>query len=342
MTASITAVRSDLEFTSPGNRQADAENQREAWLRQMELSQMSLLQMAGQQNGGPSGTASAKSQDEQQSEHNPSATGQTIGASPDSATAFATATLLPVHPILAQFAAQAGAGNDGRASPFAPDTVAANNLTQSNPAASASAQTKTAAASTEPSLKFAALQQKESALLKSAQDDLAASSPLPAALSAALAPGQPNSAAAQQISVSGPANANLPANIGLRMGADLAPQAKEEAGETSEPPKANSDVAPDATNDVWQKRLMHVAQNGQDLSVSIRDNALDLHQSTQIVYRLAGDAAQSGLRLRNATVNGKTLLRLPRGNSSPSLPATRIDSGSPSEATTPSLETQEQ
>ena len=87
------------------------------------------------------------------------------------------------------------------------------------------------------------------------------------------------------------------------------------AGETEEVGEAPHRTAPDAatgTGDEWQKRLMHVAQEGQDLSVSIRDSALDDRQSVAIVNRLAADAAQAGLKLGNATVNGKTILKQPK------------------------------
>jgi len=79
-------------------------------------------------------------------------------------------------------------------------------------------------------------------------------------------------------------------------------------------PKKPAVNTEDAGED-WQKRMIHVAQNGQDVSVSIRDTSLLPNQSEQIVYRLAADMAQDGLHLRTATVNGKTLLKQAKTNS---------------------------
>lgn len=70
----------------------------------------------------------------------------------------------------------------------------------------------------------------------------------------------------------------------------------------------------------WQKRLMHVTSDGRDVAVWIRDSELGSAQSSTLVCRLAGEFADSGLRLKSATVNGKLEYRadnadLPDGDS---------------------------
>jgi len=103
------------------------------------------------------------------------------------------------------------------------------------------------------------------------------------------------------------------ATINFATNLNAQPETAEHATESDQPHKvSSSDEQNNIENTEWQKRLIHVAQEGGDVSVSIRDSALDPHQSTQIVARLAGDAAQSGLRLKNATVNGKTYIKLAR------------------------------
>lgn len=55
----------------------------------------------------------------------------------------------------------------------------------------------------------------------------------------------------------------------------------------------------------FQKRLMHLTSDGSDVSLWIRDSELSQQQSQNLVYRLAGDFANAGMRLRGITVNGK-------------------------------------
>ncbi len=60
---------------------------------------------------------------------------------------------------------------------------------------------------------------------------------------------------------------------------------------------------------VWQKRLMHLTGEGDDIKLWIRDNKLSLVQSQNLVYRLASDIASMGMRLTDATINGKRAFR---------------------------------
>lgn len=73
------------------------------------------------------------------------------------------------------------------------------------------------------------------------------------------------------------------------------------SGETASlPTEAQQSEAP-----TWQKRLLHVTGDGQDVAVWIRDSELDLTESSTLVSRLAGEFSDSGLRLKRVTVNGK-------------------------------------
>ena len=78
-------------------------------------------------------------------------------------------------------------------------------------------------------------------------------------------------------------------------------------GETA--PQAASEHEPvaDAPRE-FQKRMMHLTGNGQDVKLWIRDSALGQAQSLELVYRMAGDMAAMGLRLKGATINGKPAL----------------------------------
>jgi hypothetical protein len=78
------------------------------------------------------------------------------------------------------------------------------------------------------------------------------------------------------------------------------------------------DTLPD-TGDApaWQKRVMHLTGDGDDVKLWIRDGELSPAQTQQLVARLAGDVAAMGLRLKEATVNGKPALRAPRHDDAP-------------------------
>ena len=54
---------------------------------------------------------------------------------------------------------------------------------------------------------------------------------------------------------------------------------------------------------------MHVTGEGEDVKLWIRDSKLNAAQTQNLVYRLAGDIAGMGMRLKDATVNGKLAFR---------------------------------
>ncbi|PRC93915.1 hypothetical protein [Solimicrobium silvestre] len=300
MTTVNSALRPDLELISSSNRQVDAENQKDAWLRQLELSQMSLLQQLGQQNSGSSGnnngSAVSKDSHDGQSESQPNSS---FGGSSETT----SATLLPVHPILNQHSTTT---DEASHSP-----TQSNQTVKSNEVSHSSIQT------TKP---------EQETIGQITQNQLDVSNQQ-GNLSAPIISEQLGSTLTQQISITTPTTVNNLAVIAMRVSNESTSMEKEEASESSEQQKTEPSETHDAaSNNVWQKRLMHVAQEGKNVSVSIRDNTLDAHQSSQIVTRLAGDAAQSGLRLRNATVNGKTLLKLPRTTTAlPNSPSNDVD-----------------
>jgi hypothetical protein len=90
----------------------------------------------------------------------------------------------------------------------------------------------------------------------------------------------------------------------------------------AEPEAAAPHALPEAgTVPEWQKRVMHLTGDGDDVRLWIRDGELSPAQTQQLVARLAGDVAAMGLRLTQATVNGKPTLRAPRADRTPSAPA---------------------
>jgi len=86
-----------------------------------------------------------------------------------------------------------------------------------------------------------------------------------------------------------------------------APAAVSAADATEAPPHAaepESGAMPD-----WKKRFMHFTGEGDAVHLWIRDGELSPAQSQQLVARMAADAAAMGMRLKEATVNGKPVLR---------------------------------
>lgn len=78
-------------------------------------------------------------------------------------------------------------------------------------------------------------------------------------------------------------------------------------GETAPQAASEHESMPDAPRE-FQKRMMHLTGSGQDVKLWIRDSALGQAQSLELVYRMAGDMATMGLRLKGATINGKPAL----------------------------------
>jgi hypothetical protein len=79
-------------------------------------------------------------------------------------------------------------------------------------------------------------------------------------------------------------------------------------GEAPEPPAAGRPGA-DAAQPDWQKRMLHLTGQADDVAVWIRDQDLTPAQSQLLLARVAADVAGMGLRLKGATINGKPVLR---------------------------------
>jgi hypothetical protein len=104
----------------------------------------------------------------------------------------------------------------------------------------------------------------------------------------------------------------------------LPPRAAE--AETQEAP-ADAHEAADSAQPDWQKRMLHLTGQGDDVAVWIRDQELTPAQSQLLLARVAADVAGMGLRLKGATINGKPALR--DGVAEPDHPAAGSDDGAP-------------
>lgn len=367
------ALRPDLEGTSAGRKQADEENQRDAWLRQMEMSQIAMLQQGGTHVTGLHGVNIGKPVS-QPSFHadrqNPS------DASTSPSTDPSPASLLPVHPIVQSRTSDT---SDATSPGAAPQSVTSTEAAPQPNAASAmqpaptsqapgAAGAPVAAASVAGAPVTSAATQSAaggstSATLATAKDTPQAPRPARAMSPAAVAASASASLAASATAIAETAtqvepspaiavtrvdtvSAVMPragmAGLSLENGEA---QESTEAGDSNETAGSDfaksTDNANSANGGTWQKRLIHVAQDGQELSLSIRDATLDARQSSQIVARVASDAAQSGLRVRSATVNGKTMIRQARNGAGGGEARAFSDSGD-IESIISSLDQQEQ
>ena len=409
MTTVSGILKPDPDFPAPGNKQTDAENQREAWLRQMEMSQIALLQQTGSA-ATPASTAGLTNKG-----FGPTVALLTQQSNPQMPRGQGNgpASFLPVHPILGhqQSPAQRVQGT-GAAEPLAPPAAPAAPA-RADSAAPVPAKAKmNTAGSSEETVGTALPNEVGVRVPANEAGNIGATVAKPAAPGAASFTGsiashftgfhgapvrQPANSGNLSTSASAPVNAsadasgkslpaqsivvNTPSQALLQWSKDNRPQdqdgtavvaatnafadsvaappllgsaanlppeiqmpqatvqgapalapssvslprpvldssAADEGSESAEPetaPPKRSDIESVDSGEDWQKRLMHVSQNGQDVSLSIRDTSLQPAQSAQIVYRMAADVAQSGLRLRNATVNGKQILKQTGGDSS--------------------------
>ncbi|WP_164558036.1 hypothetical protein, partial [Massilia atriviolacea] len=96
----------------------------------------------------------------------------------------------------------------------------------------------------------------------------------------------------------------------VRLAAALAASSTEADAQEAAPARQGADSDAElGEKPAWEKRMMHLTGDGKDVDVWIRDGELDPAQSMSLIYRLAGDMASAGLRLKGATVNGKPALR---------------------------------
>jgi hypothetical protein len=271
---------------SAATRRTDAANQRDNWLRQMELAQMA--QMGARSGPATQAARPALAPFAQAPMHAPlrPADGRDKDAArqaadgPDAGSAAANGAGAP---------RQDSRGNADDTAPMTDDDDAG---TAGAPAPAA------AGLSPVPTAPAAGL----------AADALSGGAPL-AAAGAGFAPA--TLPGVQRGVLEGLAPAPVgPLAVGVAAG--LRPQqaalaAQADAPEAAEAPAPGADAASDAPD--WQKRMMHLTGDGDDVKLWIRDGELSPAQSQQLVARLAADVAAMGLRLKEATVNGKPALR---------------------------------
>lgn len=296
-------------------RQADAANQRESWLRQMELAQLTDMGKAGVTVPGaqpaparlPAAPLRAMPQpehDRQQDDTKAEQRTEQYPAEREAAGQQARAEAqdsVPDNGQVGREAAQLAAGND---------------------AVPAAAVTPAAAESTAgPAQAFA------SPLIAPATTDGALAVP-GAGVTVIAAPAATTTTATAATVTAGPRHAGAAvtrdADALTAPAAALREASRALAGAAPHPaelPHAEAD-APDAPapaargeeerfadKPVWQKRMMHLNGKGDDVDLYIRDSALDAAESQKIIARVAADMAGMGLRLKGATVNGKPALR---------------------------------
>jgi len=64
----------------------------------------------------------------------------------------------------------------------------------------------------------------------------------------------------------------------------------------------------------WQERLMHMTSDGDNVKLWIRDHKINQNQLHNLTHRLAGDIASAGMRLNTVTVNGRLIFRATNAN----------------------------
>ncbi|BBB70241.1 hypothetical protein UNDYM_5988 (plasmid) [Undibacterium sp. YM2] len=60
---------------------------------------------------------------------------------------------------------------------------------------------------------------------------------------------------------------------------------------------------------IWQKRMMHITTEDQNVNVWIRDQEINTEQTPQLIRQLTREMTESGLRLNGATINGKLVFK---------------------------------
>jgi len=368
----ISAYLPGFDEKSPLARQTDAENQRDSWLRQMELAQLSEMSQAGAANAsgananktapsaswrailqphtadikdgqtasasplhhsshavvqtGDQGAASINVQADTASEHavaNDTAT-QIQGARP--VTRPQTTPIASAANAYTQTLPQAAAirSDVPAAQPAAvADAIPAPQAAAAMPAPQTGMKQAVAASSVEPDRASDQAATRLQSPANRETEDGAGNAPgkrdMPGILPliygvAAIAGMRAN--AAQAISVQQSADTPAIQTTPLRAAAlspVLMPDGDQQetmaAVEEAKQDQAPSADAPLEEKPIWQKRLMHMTGEGEDVKLWIRDHQLDTAQSRNLVYRLAGDIAGMGMRLKDATINGKLAFR---------------------------------
>jgi len=282
-------------------RTRDAENQRNSWLREMELAQLSEM--------GKLDTAGAWS----------------AGAEPSGSSAWQSTTL-------ASFAAvgDRSAQADTPATEAAQQAPAANRHDAESNAAASDGTTAESGAN-HAAARSNAIAAQDTSNPEAVETNLSGGRPAATASSlpgtAALAGVTPQAAAVKLDAMPALLQTAQPRAVSA-LPSMLHASGQRDAAATQEQTQADEPAGADPSLDdkpSWEKRLMHVTGEGQDVDVWIRDSTLGANQSLSLAYRLAGDIAGMGLRLRGATVNGKPLYRA--AGAGPSQPQNHTPTG---------------
>lgn len=290
----ITAHLPGLDEKSQLARQTDAANQRDSWLRQMELAQLSGMgKMDGVQPSSAKTSLTA-----------PSASWSAI-LQPHATNPTENRSHVPAHTLAQTGHAVVQAGDQSAAPGSAQPRDSA--VTRIHDAMQTSVEPNG-----EPGR----------APIRAPIGDAATSAVMSARAGAAQAlPAQRNSEA--------PAGQATPSRVQplpvlpIAMTADSELQdAKVTDGEATQEETSTADSSLEEKS-TWQKRMMHMTGEGEDVKLWIRDNELDATQSQDLVVRLASDIAGMGMRLKDATVNGKLAFRSDDDRDVQSAPGTR-------------------
>lgn len=303
---------------SAGTRRQDAANQRDNWLRQMELAQMAQM---GASPGPSAPAALTPARLPRAPLHAPLHAAESRARTAPHRAAEDAEGDEAVSPAGAQPAA-------GRAPQHAEEDD-----TQPAGGAEAAMTPGAQAAAAMPSAPVApAASERDAAGLPAM-----AAAALPATVPGAALPVGARSSLAEGFTTVQAA----PPGAAPALRAHMFPPAAAGAAETAETPEAGdaSAAGADAAGEApdWQKRMMHLTGDGDEVKLWIRDGELSPSQSQQLVARLAADVAGMGLRLKEATVNGKPALRAADRNSRPDA-ETKDGSDHPEPITHPTME----
>ena len=287
----IDAYLAPPDELAAGTRRLDAANQRDNWLRQMELAQMAQM-------GATSGPSAPAPLPAAQLPRAPMHAPLRAAESHERATPHPAADGMESDEATPAPDARPADGKAGQQAQSDDSPPAAANEAAMTAASQASAMAHAAPAA--PSVPAAP-----------AADGRAAASPtaivaaaLPAGVTGAALPAAAPSSLAEGVTTMQAAAQR--AQMLLRAASAGAPETAD-TPEAAEAPAAGGDTPAEAPD--WQKRMMHLTGDGDDVKLWIRDGELSPSQSQQLVARLAADVAAMGLRLKEATVNGKPALR---------------------------------
>ena len=280
-----------LRLAKPAGRSGDSNG----WLRQMELAELQSMNQFGQTSHLKVGSAPSQS----------NSSNDAASTSPSAAEHLNRAKPLPTQkdwappssPVVQP--AHVGTGNTMRTSASATAPVA-------EPSGVSHAQLALAAASSNSAvLKSALPLQSATVLVDWSNDRAALGLSMPVSVSATE---ELNGLATEPQETAETSKTMAPSSLSLGAASLGAASDNDIELPRAEPGAAPTEDSP-ALGAPWQKRVMHIEESEQGVNVWIRDNVVQPQATTTLVYRLAGEFAGMGMRLRNAFVNGTQVYR---------------------------------